>query len=464
MIKTKIAIYSPSYAEIWNRIIYYGLQSTLVIYLITYLNFTSDKAYQIYGIYTALTLGFSILGGIVADKIIGYYYSVILGSILVLVGNVALCCGSSNIAYLAMAAIAVGIGLFKPNNPNLLAKIITSNLENQDKQFSIYYMFINVGSLVGPLFYGYFINSQYYKFAFLFASLGMLSGIFLIAALSINTKYRKSLTQKLSLSASICLSFLIIISIVLSSMIIRSEALARIFLVIFFVTGLFYIISIIRSLTHDEKNRLNNLIVPVIGSVIFFAFLLQIYTSILTYNHQYVSAILFGFKIPSPWFSSLEPLFLILSVPLLTSFWSFLDKKKIWLSVNNKILIGLLFTCISFMFFSMETLTPGNSSVNIILMMIANVFLALAELFILPVTIALITAVAPVRYKATVMACFYAVLALSSYLSSFLAQLSTKNIMEGLVGYTHSFVLMALAILVVTVVLFMVSKKVKIYE
>lgn len=445
MSKWNVAFYSSVYAEIWNRIIYYGLQSTLVIYFIDVLKTTEAKAYQLYGVYTALSLGTSILGGVLADKVFGYYYSVIIGSILVVIGNAIFYWGNGHTVFLSLSCIAVGVGLFKPNNSSLLGEIIQSETK-KSKFFSIFYLFINIGSLLGPLIYGYSTKSFHLKSLYLLNIVGVLSTILILNMFC----YRKIRTLRLKkdVQPSIFLisCILIIAVVVLSWLLLHFERFTNEITILFILVNVFLIMNITFSVPKEDRKKLKLLIVPMSSCIVYFVFLLQIYTSVMTYINQYVDRTFFGWSIPAPWFSTLEPLFLIILVPFTLLFWETMDKKKIPITETKKVIYGLLLASISFLTFSLATLIQ-NSTANLVFLVIANIILAISELCVIPLSISLVNSVVPYKYKSTTLAILYSSLATSGYLAGLVAKISTFNCFHGYLSYTFAFVLMGIILL-----------------
>lgn len=459
MSNVKFEFLAPAYAEIWNRIIYYGLQATIVIYLIHTLGFSASKSYHLYGTYTALTLAFSILGGMLADRVFGYYYSVVISSILMVIGNIALCYENINAVYIGISFIAVAIGLFKPNNASLLGETIERNsISEKEKIFSIFYLFINIGSLVGPIFYGYFFDEHLFRSPHIITSIGMLSAIFLLNRFCFLKKHCSGFRANIKINTVFFGLILLIIAVIFSCLLIMYDKITHITLIALLFCNLYLIVKVLTKVSLNERKRLKLIVVPMLSSIIYFAFLLQIYTSITTYINIYVNKNIFGLNIPTPWFSSLEPLFLIISVPLLASFSNIFYKRNIAFSVNKKILIGLFLSLISFIFFSLSTLLLQNQLLNICLILFANFILAIAELCVIPSSISLVNSVSPNKYKSTIMGVFYSSLAVSGYLSGLIAKFSTITKIQGLHSYTFTFMLFSFLILISLVIIILISR------
>ncbi len=447
--KEKSAFISIAYAELWDRFSYYGLQSLFILYLTKYFQLADSASYSLYGAYTALTFAFTLLGGIIADKFLGLYYATLLGGLLIAIGNLVLTLHGLDNAYLGFAVIIVGIGLFKPNNPNLLGSLYKEAESNKRiKAFSVFYVFINVGSLLGPLLYGITTSFQYYWIGFAFTALGMLSAITFLY--TFRNKLRDAFIEQ-NFQFFIKGIVLLIICISLCYLLlIKYTIFGKVLLGVVIAAIVFFIIFL-KKLPVQERNSILLLIVPIISCIIFLASLLQIYSSLTLFIERYVNRNIGGWNIPTTWFSSLEPLFIIVLVPLLSFVWSLLAKRKTEPMAENKVMIGLLFAAASFFIFAMSAhFSTTSQCITLLSIVIANAFLAVGELCIIPVTMSLTNLRAPLKYQGTLMGIFYFSLTISGYCSSLIAKFTlnasqSTNISSIAYSFNHIAVFLILA-------------------
>ena len=149
------------FTEMWERFSYYGMRAFLILYMVTPVGRTAGSASRtrdaasIYGTYTGSVWGAAILGGIVADRFLGQYRSVLIGGIIIALGHFALAFKALPFFYSGLALIVVGTGLLKPNVSTVVGSLYAPGDSRRDAGFSIFYMGINLGAFLGPLIAGY---------------------------------------------------------------------------------------------------------------------------------------------------------------------------------------------------------------------------------------------------------------------------------------------------------------------
>ena len=144
----------------WERFSYYGMRAFLILYMTAPaaaggLGFADARAASIYGTYTGSAWGASILGGLVADRLLGQYRSALLGGVIIAAGHFTLAFKALPFFYTGLALIVLGTGLLKPNVSTLVGSLYAPGDTRRDAGFSIFYMGINLGAFIGPLVAGY---------------------------------------------------------------------------------------------------------------------------------------------------------------------------------------------------------------------------------------------------------------------------------------------------------------------
>ena len=175
--------------EMWERFAYYGMRAVLAVYVAT--TFFSHlgaganaEASLVYGGYTALVYATGIAGGYVADKILGYQRSILLGAIIMAAGLFVLLIEDLNWFLVGLALIVSGNGLFKPNISTMIGKLYAPGDVRRDSGFTIFYMGINLGAMIAPIVTASWIGATWgLKWGFFAAGIGMiLSTLFLEVA------------------------------------------------------------------------------------------------------------------------------------------------------------------------------------------------------------------------------------------------------------------------------------------
>ncbi len=175
--------------EMWERFSYYGMRAVLAVYVATtffsHLGVEANaEASLVYGGYTALVYATGIAGGYVADKILGYQRSILLGAIIMASGLFVLLIENLNWFLVGLALIVAGNGLFKPNISTMIGKLYAPGDVRRDSGFTIFYMGINLGAMIAPLITASWIGATWgLKWGFFAAGIGMiLSTLFLEVA------------------------------------------------------------------------------------------------------------------------------------------------------------------------------------------------------------------------------------------------------------------------------------------
>ena len=171
--------------EFWERFAFYGIRWALVLYIVHQFYAGSGEgqapASQLYGAYLALVYAGAIFGGYIADRVLGYQRSILLGAVVMAAGLFRIALPNEQIFKFGLATIICGNGLFKPNISTMVGKLYSAGDERRDSGFTIFYMGINLGAMLAPLFTQYLAKKVFgeeampaYKVVFLAAGIGML--------------------------------------------------------------------------------------------------------------------------------------------------------------------------------------------------------------------------------------------------------------------------------------------------
>jgi POT family proton-dependent oligopeptide transporter len=133
------------FIEIWERYAFYSFQCIFMLY-IAHLNFSSQKAYLIFGIFSAILYIAPTLGGRIADQLLGHHRSLIIGALIFSLGYLILSYSNSeNSVYIALSIIAIGNGFFKPMPSTMISNIYNKDPAKSKSAFTYYYMAIQIG-------------------------------------------------------------------------------------------------------------------------------------------------------------------------------------------------------------------------------------------------------------------------------------------------------------------------------
>jgi POT family proton-dependent oligopeptide transporter len=352
------------FTEMWERFSYYGMRAFLMLYMVAPasaggLGFADADAASIYGTYTGSVWGAAILGGIVADRFLGQYNSVLIGGSIIAIGHFALAFKALPFFYAGLALIVVGTGLLKPNASTLVGSLYEPGDARRDAGFSIFYMGINLGALFGPLIAGYLAQRVDWHIGFASAGIGMTLGL---VQYVVGRKHLASATGRQKAVAA------------------REAA------------------SPSRGFTAAEWKRMGAIVIFFLVAVIFWGAYEQAGSTLNLFADRYTRTELFGFSFPSSWFQSVQPVFVILLAPVFAWMWVRLGRREP--SVPAKLAIGVLFMAIAFL-----VLVPAGSAaqsgpgvrVSPWWLIVSYGISELGELCLYPVGLSAVTKLSPPR-------------------------------------------------------------------
>jgi POT family proton-dependent oligopeptide transporter len=309
------------FTEMWERFSYYGMRAFLILYMVAPasaggLGFTDADAASIYGTYTGSVWGAAILGGIVADRFLGQYRSVLIGAIVIALGHFTLAFKALPFFYSGLALIVVGTGLLKPNVSTLVGSLYEPGDHRRDAGFSIFYMGINSGALLGPIIAGYIAQRIDWHAGFACAGVGMAFG--LVQYLVGKNRLQPALDRLAS----------------------TPKASAT-------TTGASDTSSSGFNFTATEWKRLSVIVVFFLAAILFWGAYEQAGSTLTLFADRFTRTELFGFSFPSSWFQSVQPIFVILFAPAFAWLWMRLGPREP--STPGKLAIGIYAMAVAFL-------------------------------------------------------------------------------------------------------------------
>jgi len=171
--------------EFWERFAFYGIRWALTLYIVAQFYNGSGEgeapASRIYGAYLALVYAAAIFGGYIADRVIGYQRSILLGAVVMSAGLFMIAYPDETIFKVGLATVIAGNGLFKPNISAMVGKLYAPTDERRDSGFTLFYMGINAGAFIAPILTGWLSDKVFgtdampaYKVVFIASGIGML--------------------------------------------------------------------------------------------------------------------------------------------------------------------------------------------------------------------------------------------------------------------------------------------------
>lgn len=359
------AFYLIFFLELWERFGFYGMQVLLVLYLSKQLGFTDSQANNLFGAFTALMYLIPTLGGYMGDHWLGIRRTMLLGTIILIIGYTSLAfLGAANI-YLPLGIILVGNGLFKANPANLMSKIYEGQEGKLDSGFTLYYMAINVGSFIAvastPAIQAHFG----WNVAFSTCAIGLTAALFsYIIWHRVMTPFGSPPDEK-------PVAFRMLMS--MSGLIIALTAVCVFCLYHFTLSGwailiagviifAVFFVQIIRAPIQERKSLFVCFIL-IIQAVIFFVLYLQIPTSLNFFALRNVEPVFLGMPIEPASYRIFNSLWIVLLSPVLAAVYNNLALHNKDLSMPAKFVLGTFLTGIGFMTLGLCTKYAAHNGV-----------------------------------------------------------------------------------------------------
>ena len=170
------------FTEMWERFSYYGMRAILVLFLTSSLldggwAWPRETALALYGTYTSMVYLTPILGGMLADKVLGYRNAVVLGALLMTIGHASMALETPTFLYIGLAFLVFGNGFFKPNMTSILSHMYVNHPEKKDGAFTLFYMGVNAGAFLGIMLCGYLGEKVGWSWGFGLAGIFMFLGM-----------------------------------------------------------------------------------------------------------------------------------------------------------------------------------------------------------------------------------------------------------------------------------------------
>lgn len=384
--------------EMWERFSYYGMRALLVLYLTQAvtsggLGFSEENATMLYGLFTGLVYITPLIGGWLSDNYLGQRKAITIGGITMMCGQFCLASAAEETClYIGLLLLVIGNGFFKPNISVLVGDLYEPNDPRKDSAFTIFYMGINVGAFFAPLVCGYLGMHYGYRMGFLVAGVGMLLGQLMFNTLG--QKYLGNIGKKP-------------VSVVKDST----------------TSG---------ALTREEKDRSWVIIIMVLFCVFFWAGFEQAGSSLTLYTDKYINRNVFGFEIPTSWFQSVNPLFIVLLAPLFSMMWGWLNKRGKEPSVPLKMGMGMILLGIGFVLMVLACLQRGGNNAdetikaNLLFLVGAYMLHTFGELCLSPIGLSMVTKLSPVKLASLMMGVWFMSSFIANIAGGFIASYASK--------------------------------------
>jgi proton-dependent oligopeptide transporter, POT family len=432
--------------ELWERYGFYVVQTLLALYLSLHFNWPDKQVYALVGSFTALAFLSPLVGGWIADHLVGQKRAILLGALVLFASYLGLSLtASDHYLSLFLAGITVGTGLLKPNISSLLGNEYPEGSPHRENGFMIFYMGLTTGIILGTTLPSY-LNAHFgWPISFMSAAIGM---VLATAIFSFGIKHYRlndynpyHFDLKKTLFAVVLLSLLWLAS----TYILHYPALAE---SVFGVVALFsaaYFVYCVKKESATQASQTMVLGLLCLISVLFWIFYFQMFLSLTLFIVRAVQPTLFGIDFPPPFYVGIESIGMIALGLVLIHRKAPLNKIAQGISIGNKFLSAMVLILMSYgLIVAVCFIGQPEALLSPLSILPAYLLISLAEMLLSPVGLSAVTLLASRKRVGTFMGVFLASIGLGAFLSGELAELTAipagqLSVMDLKMHYAHAF-------------------------
>jgi proton-dependent oligopeptide transporter, POT family len=445
------------FAEMWERMSYYGMRALLMMYMIKHLLGNPDKmadvmglstlkqileigfgplevqpfASHIYGLYIGLAYLSPFFGGLLADKVWGKRKSVYIGGILMIIGHLMM--GQENLFLPALFILIMGNGAFKPNISTQVGSLYPEGDKRRDGAFTLFYMGINLGAFISPFLcdnFAHYINGlrgitdevATSHLGFTFAGIGMAVGLIVyhFGQKYLNTHDEETIIQdkkeRSSFSYKAIGSFFLTVAAFIGFLML--SGILKAIVIIGVVVGIVYWIRQIKD--SGDRTKVAALMFIFMAVIAFWAIFEQQGNTLQIWADEKADFARLGLKATN--YQSFNPLFILMFAPLMNMFWEFRARKGKTSSSVRKMAVGSFLAGLAFLVMALaaDYISIEKSLMNMFWLAIVTWIFTLGELYLSPIGLSLVTKVAPKHMVSMMMGLWFVASAIGGYLSGYL--------------------------------------------
>ncbi|CAM4085807.1 peptide MFS transporter [Psychrobacter arenosus] len=472
------------FTEMWERFSYYSIRPLLVLFMVATVSsggfgFDETTASAIYGIFAGSLYLAAVPGGWLADNWLGQERALWWGSIIIALGHLCIALSAMfgmSLFFMGLVFIVLGSGLFKTCISVMVGALYPKGDVRRDSGFTLFYMGINIGALLAALIVGVFKEKGLWHIGFGVGGLGMLVSllVYRFAAQKNLTRYARAknivaewetANDRFSNVGRWVIGFIVLLAVLFVTIStgmlpFNPELVAEYMTYIIAGVVLLYFVVMFLSPRLDKTDKLRLLIclILIIGSTLFWSSFEQQPTSFNLFADRYTDLNVMGFEIPSIWFQSLNPLFILLLAPIVSIIWVKLGKRGLEPNSMMKFAMGMLLAAAGFalMIFAAKIVVTNPGALASPLWLVGSLLLlTLGELALSPVGLSSMTKLAPKGMQGQMMGLFFASVALGNLVAAFFGGHVSADKIEGL---PTLFTTMTVFLAVTAVILLILAK------
>ena len=471
------------FSEMWERFSFYGMRGMLVIFMVNELMMNDEVANLQYGATQAFVYAFTFVGGLFADKILGYRKSLFWGGILMIVGSIILAIDPKQFFFFGISFTIIGTGFFKPNISTMVGKLYKDTDSRRDAGFSLFYAGVNLGALIGGyiciavangnLFTSFVPTHLRWNFAFGFAAVVMMISLLTfiqtqkslgeigISPLVALSDSKRKIYEYITYIGSIAIIPIVIL-------LVSNSQYTDVFMFVIGPCSILYLVYEMRNFSLNENKKLVAALVFIVFSIFFWAFFEQSGGSLSLFAANNLNNTVVGVTLdPNGVNNSANSLFVIIFAALVGMVWLWMSKRKLEPNTVVKFGLGFLFLAGGFyVFYYTKFFADANGVTSLDLFTFGWFIITFGELCLSPIGMSIMTKLSPAKLQAVMMGMWFLASAYGQYFAGLLganiagASANASNL-EKLTIYADGYKQLAIYALIAGVVLILISPLVK---
>jgi POT family proton-dependent oligopeptide transporter len=471
------------FSEMWERFSFYGMRGMLVIFMVSQLAMNDKVANLQYGATQAFVYAFTFIGGLFADKILGYRKSLFWGGLLMIAGSIILAINPQQFFFFGISFTIIGTGFFKPNISTIVGKLYKDDDHRRDAGFSLFYAGVNLGALIGgyiciavangSLWTSLVPDHLRWNIAFGFAAVVM------VVSLLTFTQTQKSLgdiglsplkdtpsSKRKRMEIVTYIGSLLIIPVIMTM--VSNTDYTDIFMFIIGPASLLYLFYEMRSFNKEENKKLLAALVFIIFSIFFWAFFEQSGGSLSLFAAHNLNNTVLGIPLdPNGVNNSANSFFVIAFAAIVGLVWLWLNKRKLEPNTVVKFGLGFLFLAGGFaVFYNTKFFADANGRTSLDLFTFGWFIITFGELCLSPIGMSAMTKLSPQKTQAVIMGMWFLASAYGQYFAGLLganiAEASTNaSNLEKLSVYADGYKQLAIYAFIAGILLILIAPLVK---
>lgn len=479
-------IWSLFFSEMWERFCFYGMRGMLVFFMIHQLDFQEKEANLQYGATQAFVYAFTFIGGLFADKILGFRKSLFWGGLLMIIGSALLAYDPHGFFFFGLSFIIIGTGFFKPNISTMVGELYRSDDSRRDAGFSLFYAGINLGAFLGgylcvAIGKGYMLSSFIeeglrWNVAFSLAAFGMIISLInfsftqrQLGPIGLQPGHPDAIVKSKQLPKWV--EYMVYVGTLLMIPVIQIMVSKPEYTDYFMYTigplTLIYLFYEMKNVTISERKKLLAALVFIVFSILFWGIYEQSGGSLSIFAAKNLDDNLLGVTMdPNGVNNSAGAFFIIALAPLLGLLWMWMGKKRFEPNTIIKFGLGFIFLGLGYyvLYATRFFAESGISSLNVFT--IALLVITFGELCLSPIGLSIMTKLSPSRLQGIMMGMWFLASAYGQYVAGIIgANMAEARedapATESLITYTNGYKDLGIYALIAGVVLILISPLVK---